>query len=45
MKISRVVDSSYAFYNYYENRINFGGGDLALDRKRLSLFRLYRRIL
>ncbi|RGB30052.1 hypothetical protein C1646_712207 [Rhizophagus diaphanus] len=37
MKISRVVNSSYAIYNYLGNGVNFGGGDLALENDRLSL--------
>jgi hypothetical protein len=37
MKISRVVDSSHAIYNYRGNGINFGGGDLALENDCLSL--------
>jgi hypothetical protein len=35
MKISRVIDSTYAIYN--ENEINFGGGDLVLENDYLSL--------
>ncbi|PKK72425.1 BTB-domain-containing protein [Rhizophagus irregularis] len=37
MEISRVVNSSYAIFNYLGNGINFGGGDLALENDRLSL--------
>jgi hypothetical protein len=37
MKISRVINSTYAIYNYHGNGINFGGGDLALENDRLSL--------
>ncbi|CAB4399528.1 unnamed protein product [Rhizophagus irregularis] len=37
MKISRVVNSSCAIYNYLGNGVNFGGGDLALENDRLSL--------
>ncbi|PKC59086.1 hypothetical protein RhiirA1_427209 [Rhizophagus irregularis] len=37
MKISRVVNSSRAIYNYPGNGINFGGGDLTLANDYLSL--------
>jgi hypothetical protein len=37
MKISRVVNSNCAIYDYHGNGINFGGGDLALENDRLSL--------
>ncbi|PKY59691.1 hypothetical protein RhiirA4_412504 [Rhizophagus irregularis] len=37
MKISRVVNSSCAIYNYPGNGINFGGGDLTLANDYLSL--------
>ncbi|PKK72426.1 BTB-domain-containing protein [Rhizophagus irregularis] len=37
IKISRVVNSSYAIYNYPGNGINFGGGDLTLANDYLSL--------
>jgi hypothetical protein len=36
MKISRVVNSTYAIYNY-GNGIDFGGGDLVLENDRLFL--------